>query len=222
MVYLLVVLISVTFLLLIGTIALFAYVSGFFTPVDATISSDIPYLKDGLTIYYKSNKGSYYSLGCIFTETYSVANKLVQFGLYYDDPETVSPEECRSAIGVIVNEEENEDIIRQLEKNGYKKKILPRVKEGIFASFPYISFLSIGFGLSKALPQLRSYFKKLDCKDFTYFEIYDDDTIYYVGIIKDADDFLVEDFYPEDNDEIVKITQSDIEEVTEEEKEKAE
>lgn len=62
----------------------------------------------------------------------------------------------------------------------------------------------------------------MDCKDFTYFEIYDDNTIYYVGIIKDADDFLVEDFYPEDNDEIVKITQSDIEEVTEEEKEKAE
>lgn len=52
--------------------------------------------------------------------------------------------------------------------------------------------------------------------------MYVGDTIQYVGIIKDAEDFLVEDFYPEESDEIVKITQEDIEEAIEEEKEKAE
>nr|CDS29975.1 hypothetical transcript [Hymenolepis microstoma] len=222
MIDLLIFLICVTFLLLIGTVVVFAYVSGFFTSIDAAISSDLPYLKDGSTIYYKINRGSYFSLGGIFTETYSVAPKLIQFGLHYDDPETVSADECRSAIGVFVIEKENEDLIEQLEKNGFKKKILPSVEEGIYATFPHISFLSIGFGLSKVLPLLRSYFKKMDCKDFTFLEIYDDDTIHYIGITKDADDFLVEDFYPEENDEIVKITQSDIEAVTEEGKEKAE
>ncbi|VDO03782.1 unnamed protein product [Rodentolepis nana] len=222
MVDLLILLIFVTLIFLIGTVVVFAYVSGFFTSIDVAISSDLPYLKDGSTIYYKINKGSYYSLGSLFTETYCVAPKLIQFGLHYDDPEIVPEDECRSAIGVLVNEKENKDIIEELEKNGFKKKILPSIEEGIYASFPHISFLSIGFGLSKVILLLRSYFKKMDCKEFTFLEIYDDDTIHYIGITKDADDFLVEDFYLEENDEIVKITQSDIEAVTEEGKEKAE
>ncbi|KAM7539291.1 hypothetical protein Aperf_G00000058304 [Anoplocephala perfoliata] len=206
---------------LIGTIFLFAYVSGLFARVEAAVSTDIPYLKDGLTIYYKTNKGSYHTMGSLFTQTYSIAPKLIQCGLYYDDPDTVPANDCRSAVGVIVTDEHG-DIIKDLEKNGYKKKSLPPVGEAIYASFQHVSFLSIFLGISKVLPQLRSYFKKLKCTHFTLIELYDDENIHYIGITKDEDDFLVEDFYPEESDEIVKITKFDIEEVALEGKEKAE
>lgn len=165
MVGFLIFLICVTLILLISTVALFAYVSGLLTTLEAAVSTDIPYLKDGMTIYYKINKGSYHTMGCLFTETYNIAPNLIQCGLYYDDPGIVPADECRSAVGVIVTEEHG-DVIKELVNNGYKKKTLPPIEEAIYASFRHISFLSIGFGLSKMLPQLRSYFEVISLPFF--------------------------------------------------------
>ncbi|VDK39967.1 unnamed protein product [Taenia asiatica] len=149
--------IVLTLLLLICTIALLCYISGIFQSADLSISSDIPYLKDGATFYYKTNIGSYSSLGGLFTEAYSIAPGITQCGVYYDDPGKAAAKDCRSAVGVILTESSG-DVAENFEKHGFKKFFIPPIKDALYGSFPHVSFLSIFIGLWKALPLLRKQF----------------------------------------------------------------
>lgn len=157
MLELLIGLIILTSLLLICTIAVLLYVSGIFQSVDLSISSDIPYLKGGATLYYKANVGSYSSLGSLFTEAYSIAPGIMQCGVYYDDPGKVVAKACRSAVGVILMED-SADLAEDFEQHGFKKLLVPPIKEALYGSFLHASFLSTFIGIWKILPLLRKQF----------------------------------------------------------------
>ncbi|KAH9278825.1 Testis-expressed sequence protein [Echinococcus granulosus] len=207
-------LIILTSLLLICTVAVFCYISGIFQSASLSISSDIPYLKDGATFYYKTNVGSYSTLGGLFTETYSIAPRLIQCGVYYDDSGKVVAKACRSAVGVILKEKPADGSI-DFEKHGFSEFHTPPIKEALYASFPHTSFLSIFIGIWKVLPLLRRQFKELKCSRFTYVEVYDDTKIHYIGILKDNEDFIVPEFVDNKNDESVQISDSEVEQVLE-------
>ena len=160
-------LIFLTFLILVVTVLVFVYISGISTPMEFAVSSNIPYLNDGATFYYKPYKGSYTSVGPVFTEAYAITPKVCQCGLYYDDPDNETPDNCRAAIGVLLDDGSEEDI-SALESNGFKKFHIPPIKEALYATFPHISFLSIFIGIFKALPLLRKCFKVNVCF-FSYF-----------------------------------------------------
>uniref|UniRef100_A0A5K3F091 Testis-expressed sequence 264 protein n=1 Tax=Mesocestoides corti TaxID=53468 RepID=A0A5K3F091_MESCO len=179
--------------LLICTILLLVYVSGVFHSVETCLSEDIPFLKKGATFYYKINRGSYGSLGSFFTEAYSVAPKVTQCAVYYDDPAKVIENDCRSAIGVLLNDEMLYKA-PDLEKNGFKKFQFPPIKQALYSKFPHTSFLSIFLGFNKFLPILRRKLMELGCTHFTFIEVYDEDTIHYIGITDDISEFTVTDF----------------------------
>ncbi len=86
---LLVIITVILFLFLVVTLLTLAYISGLFTSVRVIRTDDAPYLKSGCVFYYKSNKGSYGSLGSLFTETYSVAPNETQCAIYYDNDDEV-------------------------------------------------------------------------------------------------------------------------------------
>ena len=155
---LMIMLILVTFLVLVVTVVVFVYISGISTSMEFTFSSNIPYLKNGATFYYRPYKGSYTAVGPLFTEAYSLTPKFCQCGLYYNDPDNEPPENCRAAIGVLLDDGSEEDI-SALEYNGFKKFHIPPIKEALYAPFPHISFLSVFIGIFKALPLLRKRFK---------------------------------------------------------------
>lgn len=53
----------------------------------------------------------------------------------------------------------------------------------------------------------------MECSGFTYIELYDDTKIHYIGILEDNENFLVPDFANNKNDESVKISDSEVEQV---------
>ncbi|KAL5963523.1 hypothetical protein TSMEX_008772 [Taenia solium] len=204
--------IILTLLLLICTIALLWYISGIFQSADLSISSDIPYLKGGATFYYKTNVGSYSSLGGLFTEAYSIAPGITQCGVYYDDSDKVAAKDCRSAVGVILTEDSG-NVAEGFDKHGFKKFFIPPIKDALYGSFPHVSFLSIFIGLWKVLPLLRKQFSEFECSEFTYFEVYDDAKIHYIGILEDNEAFLVPDFADNKDDETDQVPNLEVKQV---------
>ncbi|VDM18099.1 unnamed protein product [Hydatigera taeniaeformis] len=207
---LLIVLVILISFLLLWTIAALCYISGIFRSVDLSISSEIPYLKDGAELYYKANFGSYGSLGGLFTEAYSIAPGVIQCGIYYDDSGRVAAKDCRSAVGVILTDGPA-DVVERFEKHGFKKFLLPPIKEALYESFPHVSFLSIFIGIWKVLPLLRKMFKEFECSGFTYIEVYDDSKIHYIGILDNNVSFLVPDFADTNKGGAVPVLTSELE-----------
>lgn len=81
-------LIGVLVVCLILTLVGFLFYSGLLSEV--VVRTGAPPVKK-ITVAYKFKKGSYKESGAAFTESCSIAPKLRSIGVYYDDPNQVSP-----------------------------------------------------------------------------------------------------------------------------------
>nr|VZI44621.1 unnamed protein product [Spirometra erinaceieuropaei] len=112
----------------------------------------------------------------------------------------------RAAVGVLFDDleasgdnEEPSERIEKLKSNSFREFRVPPVHEAVYAQFPHVSFLSIPLGAWRVLPAVRKYAQDLGRDVSVMFEVYDDQTIHYIGLLEpDVEPYLVEEFREEE------------------------
>ncbi|CAI9603288.1 unnamed protein product [Staurois parvus] len=88
--------------LLLLTLFGLAVYSGLLTEVE--VRAGPPPIRGGVVVAYKFRVGPYDESGNLYTESVSLAPKLVSVGVYYDNPMKVPVEFCRYIVGSILSE----------------------------------------------------------------------------------------------------------------------
>lgn len=130
----------------------------------------------GFVLVYEMHRGPYREAAGIIERIsasllgeYNIAARR-GFGLYYDDPRTVSKEELRCIAGCIL-EGIDERRIAYIGKR-YKTAQYPKTKS-VTAVFPYRGQLSILLGIVKVYPNLGDYMVQQGYSRVPIMEIYD-------------------------------------------------
>uniref|UniRef100_A0A0X3P7Q4 Testis-expressed sequence 264 protein n=1 Tax=Schistocephalus solidus TaxID=70667 RepID=A0A0X3P7Q4_SCHSO len=200
-------LIFLVLLILGGTVALLLYLSGALQPISVSTTDNVPFLTEGARFLYKIYRGSYRSVGGLFTEAYALTPGCIQCGIFYDDPQgETSDTDQRAAVGVLFDDfeatgdnKESSERIEKLKSNFFREFRIPPVREAIYAQFPHVSFLSILLGSWRVCPAVRKYAQDLGRNVSVMFEVYDEQTIHYIGLLDShVDPYLVEEFRQEE------------------------
>ncbi|MFH1714579.1 MAG: GyrI-like domain-containing protein [Elusimicrobiota bacterium] len=149
--------------------------------------------KGPFTLVYEVHIGDYKEVGNIQNRLYkSLMEDNIDctqgFGIYYDNPAKVKPEELRAITGCIVPA-----IFKvRLEKLGnvYKVKNIPQTK-CVGSTFPFKNMASIIIGIMKVYPKLQIYIERNNLQTGPAMEIYDvpNKKIEYLFPIENLDSF---------------------------------
>jgi len=131
--------------------------------------------KKTLWLVYEKFTGSYQNTGPVMDELYyrllndDSIETFKGFGIYYDNPREVKPDECRSIVGSIL-EENDYTRIDEL-KNKYNVMEIAESK-GLSTQFPYKGKLSIMMGIMKVYPEINKKIESLGIESKPIMEIY--------------------------------------------------
>ena len=92
------------------------------------------------------------------------------FGIYYDNPQMVDPNKCRSDLGCIVDNIDSTSL-SAIEAKFKVKKL--EYHKCVVAVFPYKGQMSVVVGLTKVYPALNEYIKNNNIANGPVMEIYD-------------------------------------------------
>jgi len=154
-----------------------------------------------LTFAYKTHTGPYKNVGEIFTESFCVVPDREQLGIYYDDPEGVSPDQLRAAVGPILAIGEDRADPAEMEKcikEGFKIAHLPKSSFVVTATFPFRSTLSIFLAIYKVYPKLRDYISDRNLCAYPALEVYTDKEIIFIMPLSRQEEFFVSEFQEEE------------------------
>ena len=157
-------------IILIGLVLILAGYFGAFTRVLVKEES-----KKTFWLVYEKFTGPYQNTGPVMDELYyrllndDSIETFKGFGIYYDNPREVKPDECRSIVGNIL-EEKDYDRIDEL-KNKYNIMEITESK-GLSSQFPYRGKLSIMMGIMKVYPEINKTIDSLGIKSKPIMEIY--------------------------------------------------
>lgn len=121
-------------------------------------------------------KGPYAQAGSYINEVeeklerYEISSAL-SFGIYYDDPKKVKSQDCRSFVGVIL-EEKDVKKIPEFSSAGFKIDSVP-LKRSLQSEFPIKNTFSYMIGPWKVYPKLNSYIKERNYNADLMMEVYD-------------------------------------------------
>jgi effector-binding domain-containing protein len=149
--------ILIVLLVIIGLGFAFLVYSGLFHDIKFQKGTVGPYY-----MVYEKHVGDYSKIGSVMDKVYKQLlneDKIdtnLGFGIYFDDPQSVSKDKLRSVAGCILNEKDYEKIEKLKAK--YKIKLLPS-SEGTVTDFPYKNSFSVVIGVLKYYPALMEYYK---------------------------------------------------------------
>ncbi len=135
----------------------------------------------------EKEEGGYRVVGLKYTGPYSKSGKFMNdvqqklkdmsitsnkdFGIYYDDPETIPAEKCRSFVGSIL-EEKDFDKIPELISSGLKVDTITK-SNVVYTEFPLINNMSFMMGAMKSYPIISKYMNEKGYKATQSMELYD-------------------------------------------------
>lgn len=126
-------------------------------------------------LVYENHVGNYKDTGKVHDKVYTSLKQdgietYKGFGIYFDDPNQVDPEKCRSRIGVILEKKDYNKLwkARQKFKTTWYAK-----KKCMVVEFPIKNSLSYIIGVMKAYPVLMKYAADKKYKMNPPMEIYD-------------------------------------------------
>ncbi|CAF1514731.1 unnamed protein product [Rotaria sordida] len=149
---------------------------GLFKPISIKITQP-PF--NELTILYKFQRGDYSKSGDIFKDIDKYSSSHDKLGIYYDSPKT-SVEKRRFAVGAIVDEINDRELIKQMQKNNYKIFKLPQPNRSIYTTFPFKNLLSIFIAIMRVPYRLGDYIQKNKLEAHPFLEIYKRPLIHYI------------------------------------------
>ncbi|EDV28169.1 uncharacterized protein TRIADDRAFT_53491 [Trichoplax adhaerens] len=145
-----------------------------------------PYICNQLSVFYKVHVGAYRNVGTIFDE----ARKLLPssdgstLGIYYDDPNTVKEENCRSVVAAVVGENGSPidaSVKQRYLQAGFKQYELPAVTQAVFCYFPFKGIVSILISVIRVYPKLGKYIQENKLTAFPMMEVYDKQTVAFIA-----------------------------------------
>ncbi|XP_077385572.1 testis-expressed protein 264 isoform X2 [Festucalex cinctus] len=154
------------------------------------ISTGSPPIKK-VTFVYKFKEGPYKKCAELFKETNSIAPALSCIGIFYDDPKKVPGPQCRCAVGSIVSEGEDKELLKRYVTSGFKVFSFPEVTHVVTTSFPHRTTLSILLGVKRVYPRLESYIKDRKLCAHPFLEIYSEGRIHFMAPLARQGDFYV-------------------------------
>jgi len=92
------------------------------------------------------------------------------FGIYYDNPQVVDPDNCRSDLGCIVDNIDS-TTLSAIEAKFKVNKL--ELQKCVVAVFPYKGQMSVVVGLTKVYPALNKYLQENNIANGQVMEIYD-------------------------------------------------
>lgn len=98
-------------------------------------------------------------------------NSTKGFGIYYDDPKTTPKDQCRSFVGNIIDDVD-EDKIKVLELNGLKVDSIPKAKT-VVVEFPIKNMMSYMIGPMKVYPVISKHMMDKKYASVMSYEVYD-------------------------------------------------
>ncbi len=153
--------------------ALFLWYSGAFSTIEIEERDEGPFYVVGI-----ERVGNYQESGIYMDSVY---NKLIEidvkttkgFGIYWDNPNDVPPEECKSMVGCIVNEQ---DTVRKREIEKLNL-VFQRVgvTKCVAVDYPYKNMVSMVFGIIRVYPKISEYLKENNLSPTVSMEIYDEE-----------------------------------------------
>ena len=187
-----------TVVLLVLTVLVYLLYSGLLFSVEVSTSET---LYGPLTFAYKTHIGAYKNVGEIFTESFCLLPDREQLGIYYDDPQGVSPDLLRAAVGPILakgKEKPDPAEMEKMTKEGFKIAHLPKPSFVVTSTFPFRTTLSIFLAIFKVYPKLRDYIAERNLCAYPAMEIYTDNAIVFMMPLSRQDDFFVSQFQEEE------------------------
>jgi hypothetical protein len=130
----------------------------------------------GETLVYENITGAYNQTAKIADKVYyELLNNFnigttKGFGIFYDNPKNVEQSKLRSDVGCIV-ENINDDTLIKI-KEHFQVKILP-IENYLVVEFPFRGFPSIIMGMIKVYPKINKYISENNLGDGPIMEIYD-------------------------------------------------
>lgn len=161
-------------ILALGLIAVFLMI-GFYNGIFEKIPIN-EQEQGGFTVVGLEFKGPYAQTGKYIGEVteklkmYETAGEL-SFGIYYDDPKEVEPENCRSFVGIILQGKDAKKI-PVLVSAGFKIDSIPR-KKTLQSEFPIKNTFSYMIGPWKVYPKLNRYMNERKYTADLTMEVYD-------------------------------------------------
>lgn len=144
---------------------------GYFSTVQVQEKPVGPY-----TMVYRVHTGSPAGVAKVMEEVcsrlqdeFQVADA-IGFGLYYDDPQTVAPENCRAVVGCIIEDDQQGDL--HAIADSFTVARFPRGM-AVVVDFPYKNKLSVLFGMLKGYPVLSTYVEGKGLAKKPVLEMYD-------------------------------------------------
>ena len=187
-----------TVILLVSTVFIYLLYSGLLLSVEVSTSETV---YGPLTFAYKTHIGAYKNVGEIFTESFCLLPDREQLGIYYDDPQGVSPDLLRAAVGPILakgKEKPDPAEMEKMIKEGFKIAHFPKPSFVVTSTFPFRTTLSIFLAIFKVYPKLRDYIAERNLCAYPAMEIYTDNAIVFLMPLSRQDDFFVSQFQEEE------------------------
>lgn len=166
-------------LVILGLVIVFIFLylaySGLFTSVDIREGDLGPY-----TLVGKEYKGDYRYAGDRLDSIIEDINERKiafdqSFGIYRDNPDSISADSLRYMVGCIIPEK-SFDRIPELERDGYVKQYMGKTPS-VIVEFPLKSKVSFLMAVIKVYPELNDYFSEHGYARVPSLEIYYQDKI---------------------------------------------
>lgn len=190
------------------TLLLLAVYAGLFTGIQVAAG---PPPFGQICIAYKFARGPYKNAGHLFTEAHSLCPNLSTIGVYYDDPERVSPSDLRYVVGVVLSKGEEaqpkEEDVQRMTKNGFKLFTFPAATYAVQTRFPWNCTLSIFIAVARVYPKLAAYIQEHGLCAHPMMEVYEEKDILFLAPLSRQDEFYVPEV--QDEEESVLTSRSD-------------
>jgi len=153
-----------------------------------------------MVIAYKTITGPYNQVGALYTDSYCLLPKREQIGIYYDDPNAVSPKELRCAVGPILSNGDEQPVKEEMElmrSHGWKIFHIPKPSYTVTTTFPFRTTFSIFIAIYRVYPRLGKYIAEHSLCAYPAIEVYTDNEITFIMPLSRQEDFYVSEFQEE-------------------------
>ncbi|KAH7700897.1 TAT-4.2 protein [Aphelenchoides avenae] len=154
--------------------------SGFFDKVEVSVVEKPPTIsQSSVTVFYKHHIGSYANVTKILNEALDIlpSGPKKTFGIFYDNPDTVSPERCQSAIGCIFSADGKDlyeaNYASQLTRWGFERMVIPAVQRAVHTRQRFSGIFSIWHLTRHVYPKINEFIKSERLETRFAMEIYE-------------------------------------------------
>ncbi|RDD45446.1 Testis-expressed sequence 264 protein [Trichoplax sp. H2] len=153
-------------------------------------------LANPTNMVYKFIRGPHKEWHKAFNQLTKMQANCKSFGIFYDNPQEVASEDCRSIIGILTDDNEiDNEIMDKLIDGGYLKGSFPSIQSAVYVKFPINNYVSVILGIRKIYPLMNAYIRQFKLNAYPFIEFYDKNNLYIATPLDNQDKFYVPEYH---------------------------